>query len=1510
MRILGDLDRKALSALFVALSVGIILLSLPATASAAPTGSNFNHIVIIAMQNQNYGSVIGSSSAPFINSLAALGTTVSNYHSYGQNIGGCSAGCYEAFTSGQQSHSDSWCPRASSPCYTIPNVADQLHTAGLSSAMFCEDGCPRGADHFPWIAYTSTWNSCLAASGGVNCSGQTGPDGNLLYNSQSSGGNTAFINYLNSATPANYIWFTPTDSHNMHDNSVSTGDSYLQSLLVGTGSLTSPSSSSVLGSSLFKTPGTFLYLWWDEYDPSPNVEYGNMIKVGHTSTGGYTEYDSLHTIEANWGLPYITSVVSGDSGMTDVFGTVTPPALSASFTYLPVTPLINALVSFTGTASGGTSPYTYSWSFGDGTTGSGLATTHSYSSTGAYSVTLTVSDSASGSAKSTQTVNISPIPALTTSFTFTPSQPTSGQSVTFTGTANGGISPYSYSWTFGDGSTSTSQNPTHTYSTSGTFTVSLNATDTALTHALSSQSITISAPGALVASFTASPATPVSGQTVTFTATVTGGTSPYTYGWNLGGTSKTGNTVSQSFTNGTYTISLTVADSASKSVTTSQTLTVLPTGGSSTVPVLIGWGGIRLDEAAVGGGVNVPTNPPASLVFPGETATNMELILIEMKAMGYNTVRVNFDPACTSSQYMSAYSATNLQRAIQIAQYFHFWILIDYHGYSEAFNSSQATCWLNFWSGVTNQFKNSYSQIIWEPLNEPCYDSSTCAGSSTTNDMCSGASACVTTLSKEYQLWISQTRAQGDTHWIVVQNICSYGCSLSNWATGFPTVTDPLGTLSQGGKIFISLHSYMGYSSGNWNNATADSMAQQYYQAVVSGISTSGWPALNTEGGADPLCTSCAPDQILTGSAGYTTVTFHFIQALTNLYDSNSPQRINWIWWPAGSWTNTPGSGIYGAMQCASSPIGWGCLLKFLSLGPPAPDFTITASSPSGVNAGQSASSTITTAAQNGFTGTITLTEGSLPSGLTCGSISPTSIATSGTATVSCSSSVAGTYVLVVSGASGSLIHTASAIFNFQDFRVSATSPSAVAPGSSSVSTISLTAVNGFGGTITISDSVPSGLSCGSLSQSSVTGSGTSTLSCSSTSQSVYTVTISATSGAITHTSTASFTFGAPPDFTLSASSPSSVNVGSSATSTITVSLINGFTNTLTLTTSVPSGLSCNSLSKTSFASSGTATVSCSSTIPATYSLTITGTSGALVHAATASFTFLGTHVPPTISVPSTKTVNALTTLTFTVSATDTSNPAPVLTISGSQLPTGASFSGTTGIAPSGTFTWTPTAAQTGVFTVTFTVTDGVTPVYGSVVITVVASAQSLTLTVPTGPESATVGTALSFVVSARNPVAPSDGLNVTASGLAPNMAYDPASGIFSFTPSQGQAGQTFIVNFTATDSANPAASGNKSVTIHVANASSSPSGGFCLNCILPRGFSVMMWLFIIGGLIGVISSIALLNIRAHAELAGARRRRHSPTGVRHNHTAQTHSGKVKITEHHHRNPTRNSEEN
>jgi len=107
--------RKGLAIVLVALSIaGLIFLSSAARASAAAPGSYFDHIVIIAMENQNYVNVLGdgtsagcpSGTAPFLCSLLPLSSTIPNYHSYGaggfsgDRISGCSAACYTALIPG------------------------------------------------------------------------------------------------------------------------------------------------------------------------------------------------------------------------------------------------------------------------------------------------------------------------------------------------------------------------------------------------------------------------------------------------------------------------------------------------------------------------------------------------------------------------------------------------------------------------------------------------------------------------------------------------------------------------------------------------------------------------------------------------------------------------------------------------------------------------------------------------------------------------------------------------------------------------------------------------------------------------------------------------------------------------------------------------------------------------------------------------------------------------------------------------------------------------------------------------------------------------------------------------------------------------------------------------------------------------------------------------------------------------------------------------------------------
>src|SRR6266566_7423444 len=67
-------------------------------------------------------------------------------------------------------------------------------------------------------------------------------------------------------------------------------------------------------------------------------------------------------------------------------------------------------------------------------------------------------------------------------------------------------------------------------------------------------------------------------------------------------------------------------------------------------PVMIGWGGLRLDSATTTcpsvcyhNSTYVPSN-----VFPAQNQSDMERLVVRMKAMGLNTIRVSFAPFCTN----------------------------------------------------------------------------------------------------------------------------------------------------------------------------------------------------------------------------------------------------------------------------------------------------------------------------------------------------------------------------------------------------------------------------------------------------------------------------------------------------------------------------------------------------------------------------------------------------------------------------------------------------------------------------------------------------------------------------------------------------------------------------------------------------------------------------------------------------------------------------------------------
>ncbi|TMI67275.1 PKD domain-containing protein, partial [Candidatus Bathyarchaeota archaeon] len=1006
-----------------------------------------------------------------------------------------------------------------------------------------------------------------------------------------------------------------------------------------------------------------------------------------------------------------------------------------------------------------------------------------------------------------------------------------------TATTIGGTLPYTISWTFGDGSSATGAVVSHTFTSAQSFTVTEAAKDSSSPQqtVTSSQTVTVLNVQPLSTIFTTS-ANPLVNSPVTFTSTTTGGTGPYTVNWTFGDGS-TGN-----------------GATATHSYSTAQSYAVTETAKDSSLPQQTATSSLTINVASsLSGNFGTCTSLPQGWNCGNTNGLSGSVATI--KSGVAETIQINPGVGGSNSYYFATTQKGTFPWSPCQAPASGV-LPTDLTSVSANFTM------LNFIPSGTYRYHIYVALYYWLP-NGPVT-----AGGST------------------YQCLDTQVRAE---------NI--------NGAFS------PVGTTA----------TYDPGDSFGWDNVTLGQVA-------------AGQPYMITA----EVAHQCQQDLIAWGLSSSTPCQLAGIEIGIEGYQF---QELDANWYT-------------------------------VQFGTSGPDFGISVTSPAAANVGQSGTTTITISALNGFTGTVALTDGAT-SGLSCGSISGASVVGSGTASVSCSATGAGSYSLTITGTSGSLVRSATSVFNFRDFTISTSSPASISVGSSGTSTITLTALNGFTGTITISDTVPSGLSCGSVTPSSVSGSGTATLSCSSNSQGVYTVAITGTSGSLTHQATVAFTFGNPPDFTIAATSPSALNVGLSAKSTITITLVHGMTGTVTLTDKVPSGLNCGTISSTSFTTNGTATISCSSSSASTYTLTVTGTSGSSTHTATTTFTFrdfslsanpsslsintggqgtstislnllngfgstvalsvasptgvtvslssatisgsvtstltikptsagsytlvvtgtsgsltrtmsltisVGTQVSPVLTAPSTETVVQTSTLTFSVTATDSSIPTPTLTLSANQLPPNSSFATVQGASPvSGTFTWAPTTADSpGKYTISFTVTDGVSTSQVYVPITVVASNVLPIITVP-GPLNATVGTNLHFSVSGTDPTGTGGTVILSATGLAPNMVFDAASGAFSFTPSSSQAGATFMVSFTATDSNDPSWARTQSVPVHVLSSSAQPSsGGLCLTCLIPRGMTTSVWLLAIGSLVGIISAIALVHLRAAAELATAKKRMQS----------------------------------
>src|SRR5256712_7583294 len=291
----------------------------PGSISSSATG-NFDQLVVVLMENKNLNEVYGP--APYMTQLADQYSFSEGWSSitnpsqpnYIAIMGASTFG-----VSGDGNH----------PNLNHPTLVDLIENSGHTWNAIAEgsgSGCSinpdRGEDHFPFLSYTTITGSPARCA-------------NLH-----SGGSTDVVAALNAGT--NFVWFTPTDQHNMHDNSVSSGDAWLQSWVPGL--LTAMGSKKAA-----------LIIMFDEAYTSPPYIYmsfsGTATKLAYKSTASYSHYSLAKLLEDVWGGGRLRQRDVNAPSPLEFFGAGGPPGPGVPIAAHPGTVSFIAGQSATSTVS-------------------------------------------------------------------------------------------------------------------------------------------------------------------------------------------------------------------------------------------------------------------------------------------------------------------------------------------------------------------------------------------------------------------------------------------------------------------------------------------------------------------------------------------------------------------------------------------------------------------------------------------------------------------------------------------------------------------------------------------------------------------------------------------------------------------------------------------------------------------------------------------------------------------------------------------------------------------------------------------------------------------------------------------------------------------------------------------------------------------------------------------------------------------------------------------------------
>jgi phosphoesterase family protein len=260
----------------------------PCIGAAAP--ARWNHIVVLMFENKTYNQVIGP--APYITSLASHCATAPNWMDSDFRVDGSSDGhyvskpSYATLTNGLPPSVHGLTSDAYSATTDVDNLYNQLNLAGLSFKDYYEGpegGCDAhfdGSYHDPIRYYTSVAAICSAHDVPLS----------------------TFMQDVNSGNLPAFSMILPDNNHNMHDNSIASGDVYAQAIL-----------DPLLNSQAYANGDLAIFFLWDEDTPIPTVILAPSIVPGtiiSVQTGNpISHFSALRTWEEMLGLPLL-----GDTG--------------------------------------------------------------------------------------------------------------------------------------------------------------------------------------------------------------------------------------------------------------------------------------------------------------------------------------------------------------------------------------------------------------------------------------------------------------------------------------------------------------------------------------------------------------------------------------------------------------------------------------------------------------------------------------------------------------------------------------------------------------------------------------------------------------------------------------------------------------------------------------------------------------------------------------------------------------------------------------------------------------------------------------------------------------------------------------------------------------------------------------------------------------------------------------------------------------------------------------------